>query len=102
MNMTLLERVKCLLLNSCLPNVFWGESITTAADLINRSPHSALEYKTPIEMWHGRPTDYSNLKAFGCLAFVHSRQDKIEPRALRCVFLGYPNGVKGYRLWCTE
>ena len=43
-NRTLLERVKCLLLNSRLPKVFWGEAVTTTAYLINRSPHSALEY----------------------------------------------------------
>ena len=102
MNRTLLERVKCLLLNSGLPKVFWGEDVTTAAYLINRSPHSVLDFKTHMEIWHGEPADYSNLKVFGCCAFVHLKQDKLEPRAVRCVFLGYPEGVKGYRLWCTE
>ena len=55
-----------------------------------------------MEMWNGEPADYSNLKAFGCHAFVHLKQDKLEPRVVRCVFLGYPEEVKGYRLWCTE
>lgn len=30
------------------------------------------------------------------------KQDKLVPRALRCIFVGYPKGIKGYRLWCTE
>lgn len=34
--------------------------------------------------------------------FFHTSRDKLEPRALRFVKLGYPRGVKGYELWYYE
>ena len=39
---------------------------------------------------------------FGCPTYAHIKQGKLEPRALKGVFLGYQEGVKGYKLWCTD
>ena len=39
---------------------------------------------------------------FGCAAYAHTVGGKLEPRSTRCVFLGYPEGTKGYRLWDRE
>lgn len=39
---------------------------------------------------------------FGCTAYAHIRQDKKQPRAKKCIFFRYPDGVKGYKLWCIE
>ena len=39
---------------------------------------------------------------FGCPAYAHVRDGKLEPRAKKCIFLGYASGVKGYRLWCND
>ena len=36
------------------------------------------------------------------MAYVHIKQDKLEARAAKCVFIGYPEGVKGYKLWKLE
>ncbi|RVX00023.1 Retrovirus-related Pol polyprotein from transposon TNT 1-94 [Vitis vinifera] len=63
------------------------------------SPSSALQFKTPQEKWTGKAADYQHLKVFGCTAYVHTKTDKLEPRAVKCIFLGYPKGVKGYKLW---
>ena len=72
--------------------------MSTVAHLINRCPPTALNFKTTEEVWSGHPPDYSRLKIIGCSAYAHMRQDKLEPRALKCVFLGYPEGVKAYKL----
>ena len=42
------------------------------------------------------------MKIFGSTTYIHSKTDKLEPRARKCIFLGYGDGIKGYRLWCTE
>ena len=36
---------------------------------------------------------------FGCPSYVHESRGKLEPRAHKCIFLGYRREVKGYRLW---
>ncbi|KAH9678917.1 hypothetical protein KPL71_025907 [Citrus sinensis] len=102
MNRTLMDKVRCLLIHSKLPQSLWAETLMTACYLVNRSPSSGIDFKTPVELWSGRAANYSDLKIFGCPAFAHIKQGKLEPRALKCVFLGYPEGVKGYRLWCTD
>ena len=66
------------------------------------SPYSGINFKTPIELWTGKPADYSNMMVFGCPAYAHIKQRKLELRALKGVFLGYPEEVKGYKLWCTD
>ncbi|GKD94546.1 retrovirus-related pol polyprotein from transposon TNT 1-94, partial [Tanacetum coccineum] len=99
MNRTLMDKVRCLLIQSGLPKTFWTEETCTAAYLINRSPWTAIQKNTPMEMWSGHPSDYGMLRTFGCVAYSYVKQGKLEPRAIKCVLLGYPEGVKGYRLY---
>lgn len=40
---------------------------------------------------------------FGCVAFDHVPsvgQDKLSPRSIKCIFLGYSRTQKGYRCYC--
>ncbi|GJT67640.1 retrotransposon protein, putative, ty1-copia subclass [Tanacetum coccineum] len=99
MNRTLMDKIRYLLIQSGLLKTFWTEGTCTDAYLINRSPSTAIEKKTPMEMWSGHPSDYGMLRIFGCVAYSYVKQGKLKPRAVKCVLLGYPNGVKGYRLY---
>ncbi|KAL5549287.1 hypothetical protein UlMin_004518 [Ulmus minor] len=78
------------------------EALMTACYIVNQSPSTAIDLKTPNEMWFGKPKSYSNMRVFGCLAYAHQNEGKLEPRAVKCVFLGYPEGTKGYRLWMKD
>lgn len=97
MNRTLLDKIRCMLHKSGLPKKFWAEALATATFLINRSPSYALGMMTPMEKWSEVKSDYKELKVFGSLVYAHVKQGK-ELRAIKCIFLGYPEETKGYRL----
>ena len=76
-----------------------------AVYLVNRSPNAALDGKVAEEVWTGKPVDYSTLCIFGCPGYVLTPADersKLDPKSIKCIFLGYSNEVKGYRLWDPE
>jgi len=101
-NRTLLERVRCMLFHAQLPKSFWGEVVAAAAHVLNRTPSKAINLQTPYERWNGHKPSLAHLRVFGCLAYAHVKQGKLEPRAKKCMFISYPSGVKGYKLWNLE
>ena len=103
MNRTLLEKVRCMLSNASLGKQFWAEAVMYASHLLNRLPSAALNGKTPLEVWSGKPiNDYDTLHVFGSTAYYHVKESKLDPRAKKALFTGVTLGVKGYRLWCLS
>ena len=39
------------------------------------------------------------MRVFGCTAYAHVDNGKLEPRDVKCIFLGYKSSVKGFKLW---
>lgn len=84
---------------------FWGECVLTAGYLINRTPSSILKGKSPYEILHGHAPCYTHLHVFGSLCFArnqHTNGDKFATRSRQCVFVGYPYGQKGWRVYDLE
>ncbi|XP_074323254.1 uncharacterized protein LOC141660189 [Apium graveolens] len=90
----MLEVARALMFQSGIPLSFWGESVPTAAYLINRLPSQVLQNKCPYDLLYGESCDYTELKSFGCLCFatnhVHSN-DNFAAKGVPCVFVGYPS-----------
>ena len=49
-----------------------------ACYLVNRSPSTAIDLKTPIEVWSNALVDYLNLRIFGCTAYAYIDDGKLE------------------------
>ncbi|MCO5555505.1 hypothetical protein L7F22_009050 [Adiantum nelumboides] len=100
-NRSLMEMARCMLKAKSLPHKLWMEAVACAAHVLNRYPTRALKTITPYESWYDRKPSVSYLRVFGCLAYAHIPQQlrgKLDDKAVKCIFVGYSSGSKGYRL----
>jgi hypothetical protein len=89
-----------MMLNASIPKCFWVEAFLTATFLINCLPSPSLAMTSPYFLLHKKQPTYDFLRTFGCQCFPYLRpyaKDKLEPRSLPCIFLGYSDKHKGYR-----
>ncbi|CAA7057520.1 unnamed protein product [Microthlaspi erraticum] len=96
---------RSIMFQAHLPIQFWGECVLAEAHLINRTPLTLLNGKTQYELLYNEPLPFSKLKVFGCLCYAHNvsrDKDKFGERSRRCVFVGYPNGHKAWRVFDLE
>ena len=97
-NRTLLEMVRSMMVQANLPITFWGDALLTAVYILNRVPSKSVS-STPYELWNNRKPDLSNLRPWGCAAFVHDmshQHGKLGPRGKKSIFIRYSEHSKGY------
>ena len=105
MGRTLVEKARAMLKGAGLSNEFWAEAVANAAYVRNRSPTSSLENITPFEAWWNKKPSVKHLRIFGCKAYSHipnKFRQKLDNRAVKCIFLGYSTCSKAYRLWSLD
>jgi hypothetical protein len=106
LNLTIMDGVRALLLERDLPSTYWGEAAMNLVYSRNRSPTSANGLQTPFELFMGVKPTMGHLQIFGSVCFALttpyqrriSGPFKLSDRSERCVFLGYSNDSKSYRL----
>ena len=69
-NQSVVGMARSMLKAKGLPGVFWGEVVTTAVYLLNRSSSKSIGGKTPYELWTGSAPGVHHLWTFGCVAHV--------------------------------
>ncbi|GJU09223.1 retrotransposon protein, putative, ty1-copia subclass, partial [Tanacetum coccineum] len=103
-NRTLKEMVTAMLISSGMSQDMWGEAILTATYLLNKIPRKEKE-ETPYELWMGRKPSYQYLRVWGCLAKVAvptPKAQKIGPKSVDCIFIGYAKKSTAYRFIVHE
>ena len=102
----MVEGTCAVLAESGLPHSFWGEALLSFVDVWNRLPSNSTRGRslkaTPYELWHGSKPDFSHLRVWGCRAYAHvqhNKHDKLQWHMIKGVFIGYPEGYKGWRIW---
>lgn len=101
-NQTIVSMAQSLLKSKDMPGTLWGEAVSTAVYILNRSPTKSVQGKTPYEAWHGRKPNIHHLRTFGCVAYAKvtkPNQGKLADRSVKTVMLGYEPGSKAYRLY---
>ena len=100
-NRSLKEMATCMLQSKSLPQRLWDEAIKCVAYIQNRVPHKSVKGVTPFEAWTGKKPEVTHFRVFGSRAWAHIPTEKwraLEPQSKECIFVGYPDDVKGYRL----
>ena len=81
---------------------FWAEALSTCVYVRNRCPTSTLQDETPYTALYQRKPDVSHLRVFGTVCYVHipkDERDKLSSKSQKCIFLGYCDNRKGYKLY---
>jgi hypothetical protein len=85
--------------------MFWGEAVLSAVYIPNHCPSISINNKSPYELWYNRLPVVQHFRVFGspCYALIPKQQcDKLGARSHKCLFLGYSNTFKAYRLYDEE
>ncbi|GJR77276.1 retrotransposon protein, putative, ty1-copia subclass [Tanacetum coccineum] len=101
-NRTLLDMIRSMMSQTTIPKSFWDYALESAARILNMVSTKKVD-KTPYEVWHGQAPKLSYLKVWVCEALVKrdtlTKPHKLEPRSIKCIFVGYPKETMGYSFY---
>ncbi|CAI7805308.1 unnamed protein product [Closterium sp. NIES-54] len=94
------ERRIGLVIDAAAPHFLWPFAVRHAAHQLNLWPRVSLLETSPTLRWTGEVGDALVFRVWGSRAFVHDMSaDKLSPRAIPCVFLGFVPDAPGWQFY---
>ncbi|CAI7869870.1 unnamed protein product [Closterium sp. NIES-53] len=88
------------MIHAAAPHFLWPFAVQYAAHQINLQPRVSVLETSPTLRWTGKVGDASVFWVWGSRAFVRDLSaDKLSPRAVPCVFLGFPPDAPGWQFY---
>ncbi|CAI7811214.1 unnamed protein product, partial [Closterium sp. NIES-53] len=88
------------MIHAAAPHFLWPFAVQYAAHQLNLQPWVSLPETSPTLRWTGKVGDASAFRVWGSRAFVRDLSaDKLSPRAVPCVFLGFPSDATGWQFY---
>ncbi|CAI7913229.1 unnamed protein product [Closterium sp. NIES-54] len=88
------------MIHAAAPHFLWPFAVQYAAHQLKLQPRVSLPETSPTLRWTGKVGDASAFRVWGSRAFVRDLSaDKLSPRAVHCVFLGFPPDAPGWQFY---
>ncbi|CAI7934404.1 unnamed protein product, partial [Closterium sp. NIES-54] len=88
------------MIHAAAPHFMWPFAVQYAAHQLNLQPRVSVPETSPTLRWTGKVGDASLFRVWGSRAFVRDLSaDKLSPRAVPCVFLGFPPDAPGWQFY---
>ncbi|CAI7898293.1 unnamed protein product [Closterium sp. NIES-54] len=95
-----MEVARTSMIHAAAPHFLWPFPVRYTAHQLNLWPRVSLPETSPTLLWTGKVGDASRFRVWGARAFVRdTTADKLSPRAIPCVFLGFVPDAPGWQFY---
>lgn len=102
-NRTMGERIRCMLIESSLPEYMWTNALRIGVDLYNNSPSKgAYDFQSPVHTLQLPALTPAQVHQFGCWVYFLNNapgMNKLSPRSEPGLMMGHLPGNDGWYVW---
>jgi hypothetical protein len=101
-NRTVIEMARTMLNESKRSNILWPQAVHIVVHILNRILLRNNHFKTPYQLWKGRPAIVKHFRIFGSKCYikrVDKHLGKLESRIDEGILVGYSYSRKAYKCY---